>query len=408
MGDGVTRRLVIECGAAETRAAFLVDDEPLHFWFGPARGDESLPRLPQPGEIFAGRVRSVAKPLNGAFVDIGAARDGFLPFTKNAKPPVDGAAVIVMVRRPQIDAKGAVLTLDWKEKLNVDAAAILEEQASSMRIGALGEPADAAIQAFVHCGPASLSGDRAIITNDPAAKRLIEDYASAPVEFGDAVFKLLQLDQAIAEALEPFVSLEQGGVLNFHETQAGALIDVDSASAAAGATGRLNDKINLAAAVRIFPEISRRAIAGRVIVDFLPPSGAAARAKLAETVKDNLTLFDRARFGKLSADGLCDFTIPRQRLSLLMSMTEPAGKGWPVEGRLFTLDRAAKSAGSALEGALTARPSGTPRLIVASDIADYLVTKRPQWAERLRSKFGARIRIEADAIREARAYELVD
>ncbi len=405
---GVTRRLVIDCGAAQTRAALLLDDEPLRFWFGPARGDEALPRPPQSGDIFAGRVRSVAKPLNGAFVDIGAARDGFLPLTKNAKPPVEGAAIIVRIRRPQIDAKGAVLTLGWKENLSAEAAAMLEAQAASMRIGALGEPVDAAIQAFVDCAPASFSGDLDIITNDPAAKRLIENTTSAPVRVKDAPFLEYQVDQAVAEALEPCVTLEGGAALNFHETPAGALIDVDSASAAGGATGRLNDKINLAAAARIFPEISRRAIAGRVIVDLLPPSGAAARAKLAETLKENLKSVAGARFGKLAADGLCDFTIPRQRLSLLMGVTEPAGNGWPVEGRRFTLDHAAKSAIGVLECALATRPSATPRLIVACDIADYLLAKRPQWAERLNRKFGARIRIEPDATREPRTYDLVE
>jgi Ribonuclease G/E len=405
---GVTRRLVIDCGAAETRAAFLVDDEPRHFWFGPARGDEALPRPPQSGDIFAGRVRSVAKPLNGAFVDIGAARDGFLPFKKNDRPPVEGAAIIVRIRRPQIDAKGAVLTLGWTENLSAEAAAILVAQAASIKIGALGEPADAAIQAFVDCGMPATSGDRAIITNDPAAKRLIEENASMPVAIEDAPFKKFQLDQAIAEALEPCVTHDGGAALNFHETPAGALIDVDSARAAGGATGRLNDKINLAAAARVFPEISRRAIAGRVIVDFLPPSGAAARAKLAETVKENLKSVAGARFGKLAADGLCDFTIPRQRLSLLMGVTEPAGNGWPVEGRRFTLDHAAKSAIGVLECALATRPSATPRLIVARDIADYLLAKRPQWAERLNRKFGDRIRIEPDATREPRTYDLVE
>ncbi|MEZ5922647.1 MAG: hypothetical protein R3C60_15040 [Parvularculaceae bacterium] len=62
----MTRRLLIESGAAETRAAFLAGDEPTHFWFGPARGDESLPHPPASGDLFAGRIRSVTKSLNGS------------------------------------------------------------------------------------------------------------------------------------------------------------------------------------------------------------------------------------------------------------------------------------------------------------------------------------------------------
>ena len=404
MAVAVSRVLVIECGAAETRAAFLVDGEPQRFWFGPARGDESLQRTPQTGDIFAGRVRAVAKGLNGAFVDIGAARDGFLPFSKNEKPPVEGAAVIVRARRPQINAKGAVLTLDWKKKLSADAAAALQSQAKAIMVGALGEPADAAVEALLRCGPEAEAGERVIVTNDAAARRLIEAAASTSVEIESRPFSAFGIDSAVEDSLEQSVSVSGGARLQFYETEAGVCIDVDSA----GAAGASNDKINTAAARRLFPEISRRAVAGRIVVDFLPPSGGGARTQLIEAVKEGLKAISGARFGKLSPDGLCDFTLPRRNLSLLMVATEPAGDGWPVKGRRLTLDWAAKAAIRDLEGALIARPSSAPRLLVTAEIGAYLCEQRPQWLARLAERFGARFTTGRDAAREMRAHEIVE
>lgn len=397
----MTQRIFIECGAAETRAAVLDGGEFTHFWFGPARGDEHLPGPPQSGDIVAGRVKSISKALNGAFVDIGAARNGYLPLKKNEKAPVEGAAIVAIVRRPPVGAKGAVLSLDWAKGLNPTAKATVEEQSKSNSIGALGAPPDAALSAFQQC--ARFAEGLEVVVGDPAAKAVLEKHTIAIRDDGGLS---KELDEAIAEALLRTMTLPQGALAHFHETEAGVLVDIDSASAAEGATGSLNDKINLGAASRLPKELSRRSIGGRVIVDFLPPSGAGARAKLNEAMKEGLSRVPRARYGKLSSDGLCDLTLPRERLSLLQVATEPSGSRWPVEGRRFTLDWSAKSAVRALETELIARPSSRPRLLVSPDIGDYLSTMRRQWAARLAQKYGARFAIETGASMESRNHEV--
>lgn len=398
------RRLVIHCGAAETRAAYLIDDEPLYFWLGPARGDEHLLQAPEAGDIVAGRIKSVSKALNGAFADVGAARDGFLPLKNGEKAPIEGAAIIASVRRPSIGAKGAVLTLDWRKGLDAAAIASIEAQAKPGLIGLVGDVLDAALSALRQCARVADGFD--IVVNDPAAKSVLErrNIGARIENDSDAAF---DLDDAVAQSLEQTISLPQGAELHFHETQAGALIDVDSASAAGGATGLLNDKINLAAASFLTREISRRSIGGRVIIDFLPASGAGARATLIDAMKNGLGAMPRARFGKIAPDGLCDLTLPRERRSLLDAATEPSGSGWPVDGRRFTLDWSAKAAVRALEKELRARPSARPRLLVGRDIAAYLSDDRPQWAARLANKFGARFAIEAGASMEPRDHEVV-
>ena len=51
------KRLIVECGAAETRAALLKDDKVWKFWFGPARGDEASDNFPAAGRRFAASLR---------------------------------------------------------------------------------------------------------------------------------------------------------------------------------------------------------------------------------------------------------------------------------------------------------------------------------------------------------------
>ena len=404
----MTGRLIIDCGAADTRAAYLVDDEPWRFWFGPARGDERLPRPPSSGDIFAGRVRAVSKSLNGAFVDIGAGRDAFLPFLKNSKPPTEGAAIIAKVRRPPIGAKGAVLTTGWSKDLTAEARAAIQTQANAIGVGALGELSDAALQASIGCRPDQAQGAPELTVNDPAAKKILEEYWRSSVRLEGRPFEATLIGDALAEALSQILDLPGGARIAIHETEAGALFDVDAASSAEGSTGILADKTNRIAAERIMIELLRRDIGGRVIIDFLPPSGAPARAMLAEFLKERLMAISQARFGKIAPDGLCDFTLPRRRLSLLERASERAGgAGWLVGGRRMTLDWAAKAAIRTLENALIAQPSARRRLIVSADIGDYLRNERSQWAQRLLQRYGARFTIETTASKEMRAHEIV-
>lgn len=395
------RRLHIDCGAAETRAAIFEGDDIRRFWFGPAQGDERLPREVQPGDIFVGRIKTVSKALKGAFVDIGAARDGFLPVRKNDAAPIEGAKVIVKARRPALGGKGAVLTLDWACGLQSEEKSKIETMEVTARVGALTEPAGAALQAVMQNSAAGMD----IVVNDVAAK-LALDARNVACAFAEDFSITRLIDEAIEQSLERTINLPHGARLHIHETEAGALFDVDLAAAADGMSGEANDKVNAAAARRAMTELSRRAIGGRVLIDFLPPSSPAARRSLADTLVGQLSKIDRARFGKLAPDGLCDFTTPRERLSLLEIATEPAGMKWPVDGRRLTLDWSAKAAVRSLESALRAFASQQIRLLVAPDIGAYLSGERPQWADRLAQKFGARFTIEVGAAMESRSHEV--
>ncbi len=407
---GVKRRVLIECGVAETRSAFLLGDETIRFWFNPARGDEALPRPPQTGDIYLGRVRSVSKSLGGAFVDLGGDRDGFLPVGGSGQLPAEGAALIVRVRRPVSGAKGAVLSVDWKAGLKKEGVAFHEAQAAQASAPApLGDWVDPAIHAFVFAAPdAAVEAAEEIVVNDVAAAKLVQDYAVNQVSIEDNPFETYGATEALERSLERVIRLSGGARLAFDEAEAMTVVDIDSGGAADGASGRLNDKVNIAAAKALPAEFSRRGVGGRIVVDFLPPSGAEARKKLTEILIQASRGVFEMRLGKLSADGVYDMTAPRTQLSLLERATEQAGDGWPVPGRRFTLDWAAKSAIGALEGALATRPSARPRLIVGASIEAYLRTKRPQWAGRLAARYGARFTIAPDDKLEERSFDLAE
>lgn len=402
----VKRRILIESGAAETRAALLFGDEPVRFWFGPARGDEALPRPAQSGDIVLGRVRTVSKTLRAAFVDIGEARDGFLPLAAGCQA-VEGAPVVVRVKRPALAAKGAVLSADWTRGLGRAAAKAAEEQAAAatppVRLGA---PRDAALLAFTRIRPPGFEGR--VLASDAATTRFLRAHGVEAETDDDRLFERFEVEEAIEAALQRTAALAGGARLVIDETEGLTVVDVDSGAAAEGATGRLDDKVNALAANALFRELSRRGIGGRVVVDFLPPSSENARKELLAALKRAREGVCSSRFGRLSADGLFDMTIPRETLSLLEQATEPVVAGLARAGRRHTLDWTGKAAIRALGRALAVRPRARPRLLAGAALANYLCKERPQWRERLAARHGARFEIHADDSLEERSFELAE
>lgn len=384
-------RLLIECGAAETRAALVRDGAPTHFWFGPARGDECLPRTPDHGELFRGCVRTVSKSLSGAFIDIGLERDGFLPLKPAEVAPVEGMIDLFVVRRPPIGDKGAVLGRDWRRELKSTVVAAIEN--APAKIGRAHDQ-DAAAQALAGLAGSAGGGISQIVINDAAAASALAGVAE--IRIAEHPFDGVDIDEATEQSLAPVAWLPGGARLHFQETQGGVVIDVDTGGAGEGAGARLNDKTNAAAASRIMLELSRRGLGGRIIVDFLPPTSAAARKALETSLQEGLVGFAGSRFGRIARDGLADFTLPRKTLSLLERASE-TGSGGIRAGRRLTLDWSAKAAIRALERALASNRSGRPRLVAGVEIAAYLSDDRPQWCERLAEKFGARSAIETAA-----------
>lgn len=385
------KTIAIDCGAADTRAALLVANEPVRFWLGPARGDEAHAG-PEPGDVYVGRIRTAAPALKGAFVDIGADADAFFPIG-NAKPPTEGALVRFKVRRPAVGGKGVMLA----RAEGLDSADAAPPAASVGRIAA----ADAGVAAV------RALGEHGGVVNDAAAGAILRrEFPRLRIDIGGPGFDE-NIEALLDASFSRAVALPGGARLVIDETEALTAVDVDTGGAAEGAGAKLNDKVNASAADRLFLEFSRRGIGGRIVVDFLPPSDAKAQgALLAALEKSREGLFE-CRFGRLSADGLFDLTAPRSRRSLLDEATEAFGDELR-QGRRFTLDWSAKVAIRALERRLRRAPSSRPRLLVGAGIADYLAKARPQWRERLAARFGARFAIEPDPRMREREFDVVE
>lgn len=382
----MTLTLAIECGAAGTTAALLDRGEAVRFFFAPARGDESLPRAAEADDIVLARIKAAAPALGGAFADIGAGADAFLPVRKNEKAPAEGASLILGVRRPALAGKGAVLQTEWKKGLSPQRVAALSASGGAARL--LSQTFD---PAFMVARRAATFGAAAIIVNGLDAQRALAAEGIA-AEVDEARFSAFDLEEAISEALESVVPLGGGARLTIAETAGGAVIDID-AGGAAEAARKPNDAVNERAAKGLFAALSRRAVGGRVIVDFLPPSSPARRQALLKTLEAGADYYER-RLGKLAADGLLDLTAPRRDFSLLERASEETGEGFIRSGRRLTLDWTAKRAVAAIEARLARHPRFSLSLDAGAALARY-IEDRPQWLARLAERYGARTALQA-------------
>lgn len=384
------RRLVMSSGAAQTRAALLRGEAVAAFWFGPARGDEALPRPPCAGQSYFGRIRTVSTALDAAFVDIGWAEDAFLPL--DGARPVEGAALAVTVKRPPLGRKGPVVARLDGSPPPVGAAVPAP----------LAPPRDPTLEALDWAKAQGVI--EALTVSDARSAQLLNAAGVNSTIAADA-FDASGAAEALDAALEAEIEIPCGARLRFDETEALTAVDIDAGRAAgSGRGGVLNDRVNHAAVARLFLELSRRAIGGRIVVDFLPPSSAAARRRLSDALKDAGAGLYPARFGRLSEDGLFDLTAPRRRLSLLEEATEWAGGPAPRPGRRFTRDWAAKAAVASLEEALRRRPAARLTLDAAPDLAEYLTVARPQWLARVGERYGARFDLAPSSRLEERSY----
>lgn len=400
----MTRRLVVECGVMQTRGALIDGAEAVKFWFMPPQGEEKRARAVEDGDYCLARVKSVSKPLAGAFLDVGAGGGAFMPLDRNEKPPVEGASMIVGVRRPSIGSKGPVVSLNWRRGVSVAAQKALEAEANMSDaprlLGRFADPVVAMARKAAVFGATEIAVDQR--EGEAALRR-----AGIECRLDARAVDAADLAGAIDAALAREVAVPGGGRLTFDETEALTAVDVDSASAAETAGGSVNAVINKRAAATLFRELCRRAIGGRVVVDFLPPPAspekrAAFAASLREIDRD---LYPR-RAGKLAPDGLFDLTAPRREASLLERATEPAGEDWTRRGRRETIDWRAKAAIFALERELRRAPSAFLELLAAPDLATYLLAEERS-NNALLARYGARFIIGEAAKLEERRFEIV-
>lgn len=400
----MTRRLLIQCGAADTRAALALGEEIVGFWFGPARGDEALPRLPQAGEAYCGRIRTISRSIHAAFVDIGAERDAVLPLKDGAVAPPEGSSLVALIRRSPSPGKGAVLSVDFDAAAKDALARAVGTRTPPFRVGTADDPA---LEAWRWAAGLGAGLDMVLVNEPNAAAPLAAKGVAAVID--PAAFEEVGADDALAAAFEREVGLPGGARMIVDETEALTAVDIDASHATSAAhMGKLNNRVNHSAAGRLFRQLAKRGVGGRIVVDFLPPSDGAARRRLSDALKAAASEVFPSRFGRLSEDGLFDLTAPRRRLSLLEEATEAHGAAEVRPARRYTLDWQAKAAMRALERRLERRRSARLTLRLSADLHQYLSQTRALWFERVIARYGARFDMRREDAYEERRFDVAE
>ena len=384
------RLLLIECGAAETRAAFFEEGVLWRLWFGPPL---DAPRDSWPievGHAYCGRVRRIDPSLKAAFVDIGEHSDGFLPLKNGDASLVEGQLITVRIKTPPRQRKGAQLSL-------------IGEAESGASIGLFEQdlnPVERAIEAI---------GDEGceIKIDHPIAARQLESagreahYATAP-----ALFQQYGVSQEIDSACSRFAPLKSGGLLVFDEAEALTAIDIDSAAVGAGSSARLREKLANEAAREAIRQISLRNIGGHVVIDFPPLRSDGARERFQKGLRQSMARLRGAGRSGFAPTGLYTLSVTRRGLSLQEQASEP-DETTLVPGRRFTSDWVAKAAIREIEQRLRDNPKIKVELSAGDAVFAYLA-ERDAWRRKLADQYGARFMINSDNKSKDRPYAIFE
>ncbi|PWR24418.1 ribonuclease E/G [Zavarzinia aquatilis] len=297
----MSRRLLVEAGAVETRLALTENGAAAEFHVRPA-GERGLL-----GEIRLGRITDSAPEMGAFFVDIGHATPAFLK-KKDAGEAREGALVVAEVIREPLSGKSARISARSPAAL---AAAPL---AAGRTAPALLRPAPpfAALLARAR-GVSAL-----LVAGGEAAAALRAHLPGLAVEVavgGADLFAREGLADDFAESLRPALPLGPTGRLTLDETEALTAIDIDGG----GLSPRAANETAAPLAAR---EIRRRNLSGQIVIDFIgdAPAIAAGRAALARALAPDPLKPDLAK-GDLG--GLVLVTRRREGESLQRSLTVP-------------------------------------------------------------------------------------
>lgn len=388
-------KLVVSRDALGCRAAVLADGQLVRLAID---DDESAPR---PGDVLVGRVRKVSPALGAAFVDLGTGRDGLLMRADwGGITPVEGAAIGVRVLRAAVPGKGP--------KLAAEAGV------------AGGKPPLPSPPAVLRRGPSPVDGLLAAATAMTIGRATCDDASDAarlrrllPPTVPPAVlptpgtaFRRCGVDAEVEAALSPEVRLPGGGRISIAETPACVAIDVDSGGASEVAPARTALMVNREAAVAIGRAIAVRALAGAIIIDFLPMTRAAHRGQIADRLAAAVAADGRElRLAGFTRLGLFEMRLQRLGPTLAERLLAPC-PACDGSGRHWTPREAARRAVAALVDRLRGEACGAPRLIAAPAVVAALKGEARALLTAAEDALGRPLAVEEDATLPADGYRI--
>lgn len=266
-------------------------------WYATFNGDELInlkynnyEAKPKFGQEFCGRVKDIDKRLNGAFIDIGFEKMGFLPF-RSLKLNIGQAINLRIIREEQVE-KGAVLELIGEAKASDECPKLIKD--------------------------------------------ISFDYEDANQD------EIIAIKNAINSANEKCHNIENGGRFFIEPTRALIAIDIDAGGRNIGAKDKANftQKLNLDAAKSISKILKLYNIGGLICIDFV--GNAKTEAKmiidcLNENLKDVKT-----EILPLSRFGVCEISRQKTAPSIIEYMNTKIGKALMAINILGETIKAAK------------------------------------------------------------------
>jgi Ribonuclease G/E len=315
----MARELIVSALPGEIRAACVEDGRLLDLLI--LREGMAGEAPVQAGDLFLARVKRFDKGLDGAFVDLGLARDGLLP--KKEAPqgiPPEGASIAVKVVRAPAADKGARisaknLVLDPEQLEGVTAPARLAAGGALL--------SDFALQ----------SGVDRVVADDAVLLRQLKaalgegacsfELPAAPGNF----FEAQGLEAEFEGLLTPRVDLDGGGFLLIEPGRTLTAIDVN-ASRHEGRGGQAAQAraVNLAAVPEIARQLRLRALSGLIVVDFLAVKAPEDRKALAAALRQAVAGDpEPCQVFGISPSGLLEMTRRRGRAPLHELLCRPCG-----------------------------------------------------------------------------------
>lgn len=321
------RRCVIEEAVGETRAA-VFERKKLVELYSRRWSDRDRPRV---SDRFAGRITSVDKSVEAAFVDMGSGKDGFLRFNMASNAPrfQEGHMVDVEVLREPDHGKGAILkflSLSGKSK------------------------------------PQKLSG--------LTLREFIED-RFPDIEFTEATVS------AIDGACETIIAIPGGGDIAIEQTRALLAIDVDKGTAVKSLD------VSLAACELIAQQVRLRGLGGLVVIDIPNLRQAKQRERVFQALNAAFANDpNTVKIASMSRFGTIELTRSKSSASLDAQLLGPDGEPTTETRALHALrqlEREARaSAGAKLE------------LTVPPDMFAWLDADLIGWRSAMMERLGAR------------------
>ena len=381
-------RLVISSLPGEVRLAWLSAEGSLI--------DLRIERCDRPslaGSIFLGRVDSIDRGLDAAFLDIGQARPGFLPLARAPKGLAVGTFLTVAATSEPMSGKGA--------KLRAVSVDLCLKSASDRRPAMLRSGFDPV--ELVVGGSEALTE---VVTDDPLLHRAIKVaifQAGAPLRVklqsgAEDLFETWEIGAEIASLLNAEVPLSNGGSLIIEPGRTLTAVDVNTASLnSKGGFAHAAAEVDEEAASELARQLRLRVLGGLVVVDFLElPTREARRVLVDRLSRACAGQGLDANIRPMSPSGLVEMSLPRRRKALHEVLTdacapETAGRVMAPASLAFEALRAARR--EALRS-----PGQRVSVEASREVADVLNGPARQAKERIEELLGCQLTVKISSV----------